>query len=235
VLCVRRRGAGKPLRRSVALLIDSFALALAMIAVLFAFGAFGWTGFETLRRVTFIVIGLAPVTFLIGILHARLARSAAADLFLDLAPDPAPSDVRDALARALRDPSVSLAYWLPEFESWADADGRAVELPKHDATRATTLIDRNGAHVAALVHDPSLGDEPELLAATTAGAAIALENGRLHVELKARLVELRGSRARVLEAGQEERSRLERNLHDGAQQRLIALSLESARRERRSP
>jgi signal transduction histidine kinase len=231
VLAVRRRGAGKPLRRSAALLVDSFALALVMIAVLFVFGTFGWPGFETIRRVTFVVIGIAPIAFLIGILHARLARSAMADLFVDLAPDPAPSDLRDALARALRDPSLTLAYWLPEFESWADADGQAVELPKGDQARATTLIDRNGDHMAALVHDPSLGDEPELLAAATAGAAIALENGRLHADLRARLAELRGSRARVLEAGQEERRRLERNLHDGAQQRLIALSLELTRLE----
>ena len=69
-------------------------------------------------------------------------------------------------------------------------------------------------------------DEPELLDAVSAGAAIALENGRLHAELPARLEELRGSRARVIEAGQKERQRLERDLHDGAQQRLIALSLE---------
>ena len=80
--------------------------------------------------------------------------------------------------------------------------------------------------MAALVHDPSLEDEPELLDAVSAAAAIALENGRLHAELKARLEELEGSRVRVIEAGQEERKRLERNLHDGAQQRLIALSLE---------
>ena len=231
VLAVRRRGAGKPLRRSAALLVDSFALALVMIAALFVFGAFGWPGFETIRRVTFLVIGVAPVAFLIGILHARLARSAVADLFVDLAPDPAPSDLRDALARALRDPSLTLAYWLPEFESWADGEGQAVELPEDDPTRATTLIDRDGAHMAALVHDPSLDDEPELLAAATAGAAMALENGRLNSELRARLAELRGSRARVLEAGQEERQRLERNLHDGAQQRLIALSLELSRLE----
>jgi signal transduction histidine kinase len=80
--------------------------------------------------------------------------------------------------------------------------------------------------VAALVHDASLDDEPELLNAVTAAAGIALENGRLHAELKARLEELRGSRARIVEAGQKERQRLERDLHDGAQQRLIASSLE---------
>ena len=74
--------------------------------------------------------------------------------------------------------------------------------------------------VAALLHDPSLEDEPELLAAATAGAGIALENARLHVELRARLEELRGSRARMVDVANKERQRLERNLHDGAQQRL---------------
>ena len=92
--------------------------------------------------------------------------------------------------------------------------------------RASTEIDRDGVHVAMLLHDPALHDEPELLAAVTAGAGMALDNARLQAELLARVDELRGSRARILEAGQQERQRLERNLHDGAQQRLIALSLE---------
>jgi signal transduction histidine kinase len=126
----------------------------------------------------------------------------------------------------LRDPSLSLVYWLPEFGTYADLKGQAVELPDESSSYATTLIDRNGERVAALIHDPVLDDEPELLSAVTAAAGIALENGRLQAEQKAHLEELRGSRARVIEAGQQERQRLERNLHDGAQQRLIALSLE---------
>ena len=89
-----------------------------------------------------------------------------------------------------------------------------------------TLIDNEGVHVAALIHEPALKDEPELLGGVTAAAAISLENARLHAELRARLEELKGSRARIVDAGQKERQRLERNLHDGAQQRLIALSLE---------
>ena len=80
--------------------------------------------------------------------------------------------------------------------------------------------------MAAMVFDRSLEDEPELLDAVAAAAGIALENGRLRAELRARLQELKGSRIRVLEAGRQERQRLERNLHDGAQQRLVALSLE---------
>jgi signal transduction histidine kinase len=96
-----------------------------------------------------------------------------------------------------------------------------------------TLVDREVEHVAALVHDPSLLDEPELLAAATAAAGMAVENGRLQADLRARLEELRGSRARVIDAGHKERQRLERNLHDGAQQRLIALSLELSLLEQR--
>jgi signal transduction histidine kinase len=99
-----------------------------------------------------------------------------------------------------------------------------VELPD-DEERTATLIDRNGQHVAALIHDPTLDDEPELLEAVGAAAEISLENARLHAELRARVEELRGSRARVIEAGQKERKRLERNLHDGAQQHLVALLL----------
>jgi signal transduction histidine kinase len=226
VLVVRRRGTGRPLRRSLALLHDSFALALVMIAVLAMRAALGISGFETIQRITFFVVGLAPLAFLVGLLHARLARSAVGDLLVELRADPAPSDLRDALARALRDPSLRLAYWLPQFRSWADLDGRAMELPNSDSGRATTLIDRDGERVAALLHDPALRDERELLDAVGAAAAIALENGRLHAELRARLEELKGSRARIVDAGQNERRRLERNLHDGAQQRLVALSLE---------
>ena len=158
--------------------------------------------------------------------QARLARTSVGDLLVELQDDPQPSDLRDALARALRDPTLTLAYWLPQFESWADTEGRPVDLPEAGGPRATTFIDRKGVAVAALVHSPSLRDEPELVAAVTAAAGIALENGRLQAELRARVDELAGSRARVIEAGQNERQRLERNLHDGAQQRLVALSLE---------
>ena len=226
LLVARRRTSGRPLRRSIALLIDSFALGLVMIAALLLAGALELSAFETIRRVTFAVIGIAPVAFLIALLDARLARSAVGDFVVELDADPGPTDLRDALSRALGDPSLAIAYWLPEFESWAGPDGRPVEPPAHENGRATTLIDRDGVHLAALVHNPSLGDEPERLEAVSAAAGIALENGRLHVDLRARLEELKGSRGRVIEAGQHERQRLERNLHDGAQQRLIALSLE---------
>jgi signal transduction histidine kinase len=101
-----------------------------------------------------------------------------------------------------------------------------MDVPDNGNGRATTVIDRDGEPVAALLHDASLREEPELLDAASAAAGISLNNARLHAELAARLDELRGSRVRVIEAGQKERQRLERDLHDGAQQRLVALSLE---------
>jgi signal transduction histidine kinase len=230
LLIVRWRGSGRPLRRSRALLVDSFGLALVMVAVLYLSAAFGLVGgqfaFELLRRVTLFAIGLAPLAFLVGLLDARLGRATVGDLLVELRSGTAPGDVRAALARALRDPSVSLVYWLPEFGGWVDAAGRPVELPDAGADRAVTLIDRGAEHLAALLHDPSLDDEPELLEAVAAAAAIALENGRLQAELRARLEELKGSRARIVEAADAERRRIERDLHDGAQQRMVAIALQ---------
>jgi signal transduction histidine kinase len=144
------------------------------------------------------------------------------ELVVELRTDPA--DLRTPLARALREPALQLLYWLPRFGTWADQDGQAVAL-SDDPARVTVIDDEGGDPMAALVHDPALREEPALLDAVTAAAAIALRTGRLQAQLRANVEELRGSRARVLEAGQRERRRLERDLHDGAQQRLVALSL----------
>ncbi|MGZ8769004.1 histidine kinase, partial [Aeromicrobium sp.] len=226
VIFLTRRRSGRPLRRSIDLLIDAFGLGLVMIAVLLSTTAFNVPGREPIRAITFMIVGLAPAAFLVGVLRAQLARSAVAELVLELRRDLEPADLRDALARALRDPSLSLAFWLPHFGSYTDVDGRPVQLQASDEHRARTLIERDGARVAMLLHDPAVNDEPELLDAVTAAAGMALENGRLDAELRARVEELKGSRARIVEAGHRERKRLERNLHDGAQQRLISLSLE---------
>jgi signal transduction histidine kinase len=234
VLVRRRRRLGRPRRRSIAFVIDSFAIALVMIAVLFLMATFDWPGFREVQRVTLFVVGLSPLAFLLGLLDARLARSAVGDLIVELRRDPPPQGLRDALSDTLRDPSLTLAYWLPAFQTYVDVNGRPVRLPDDD-TRTATLIDRNGEHVAALVHDRALDDEDQLLEAVGAAAGMSLENARLQAELRARVEELRGSRARVIDAGQKERQRLERNLHDGAQQRLIALSLRLSLLEKTLP
>jgi signal transduction histidine kinase len=232
LLLVRRRAEGHALRRQLALLVYAFSLSLVMIAFLLTVAVLGHQGFETTRRLTLFTLGLAPLAFLVGLLEARLSRSSIGDLMIELRTHPAPPDLRNALARALRDPSLSLVYWLPEFETWADLDGQPVTLPTQRG-RTATVIDHDGSPVAALVHDPALDEEPELLEAVGAAASLALENAQLYAERSAHLDELQRSRARIVEAGQSERKRLERNLHDGAQQRLVALSLELSLLERR--
>jgi signal transduction histidine kinase len=201
---------------SAAILLGSFLVVLDKFQV----------EFVPARWIVHLAFIAIPLVILVGILRSRLARSSVGELLVELRADPAPAELRNALSRALRDPSLTLAYWLPQFGSWSDLHGRSVALPTEDDGRAVTLIDRDGAHVAALIHDPVLTDEPELLDAVAAAAEIALENARLHAELRARLDGHQGSRARILDAGRTERKRLERDLHDGAQQRLIALSLE---------
>jgi signal transduction histidine kinase len=225
LLVVRARSSGRAARQS--LVTRVFALAVTALAIGLAARAFGAPGTEPFAKsVAFALLGFAPILLLAGFLRSRLARASLGELLVELRGKPAPADLRDAVARALRDPSVELVYWLPDFSSYSRLNGEPVTLPPSDDSRRTTLIEREGERVAALLHDPALDDEPELLGAVTAAAGIALENGRLHAELGARLEELRGSRARIVDAGQLERKRLERNLHDGAQQRLIALSLE---------
>jgi signal transduction histidine kinase len=225
-LLFRRRERGRSARKPAALLGDSYIVALAGLAALLIAARFQWGSFETIHRIAFVSLGLSPIVFLAGLLSARLARSGVGDLLVALHANPAPADLRDALAGALRDASLTLAYSLPESDSWADVDGEPVQVPSADPARATTLIERDGAPVAALIHDPLLEDERELLDAVSAAGGIALENARLQAELQARIQELKGSRGRVIEAEQNERQRLERNLHDGAQQRLVSLSLD---------
>jgi signal transduction histidine kinase len=173
-----------------------------------------------------------PVAVVAGFARARWARGAVAELLVTLQSNPH-GDLRAPLAQALGDPSLEVSYWLAKSGSYADAEGRAIDAPAGPGGRATTFIERDGARIAALTHDASLTDDAELLNAVTAAAGMALENGQLQAELKGRLDELEDSRARVIEAGHTERKRLERNLHDGTQQRLVALSMELAILQRR--
>jgi signal transduction histidine kinase len=134
-------------------------------------------------------------------------------------------DLQDALSRALGDPSLTLAYWYPAESRYVDADGRPVELPEADAGRRSTVIERDGQPVAALIHDPALQYNPRLVESACAAAGLSLDNERLAAELRARLVDLQASRARLVTAADDARRRIERDLHDGAQQQLVALKI----------
>ena len=166
-----------------------------------------------------------PLALLAGLLRARLARAAVGELILELERTP-PHGVRAALARALGDPGLDVAFWLAERREYVDADGHPVDLDSATATRTVTRLEHDGEPVAALVHDPSLLDEPELVRAAGGAARLALENARLHAEMRAQLTKVQESRVRIVAAADEERRRIERDLHDGAQQRLVALALQ---------
>ena len=134
-----------------------------------------------------------------------------------------PATMRERLARALGDPTLEVAYRI-EGGRYVDASGRPVELPA-SADRAVTPVTAGGEEVAVLIHDPALLDEPALVESVRATAALVLENERLAAEVRSQLAEVRASRGRIVAAADAERRRIERNLHDGAQQRLVTLSL----------
>jgi signal transduction histidine kinase len=134
--------------------------------------------------------------------------------------------VRELLAESLGDRTVAIAYWLPDRNAFVDEAGRPVELPEPGSGRAWTAVERDGRRVAAIVHDAALDTSPELVQAAASASSLAIDNERLKADLRARLEELRVSRLRIVQAADEARRRIERDLHDGAQQELLALALE---------
>jgi signal transduction histidine kinase len=179
-------------------------------------------------------VGLAalPLALLAGFLRARLARGHVGELVVHLEQS-TPGELRNELALALDDPTLEVALWLPEQREYVDAAGNAFPMPIDGPTRAVTRIEHDGRPLAVLVHDPTLRDEPKLVEAVAAAARLALVNARLHAEVRAQLDMVQESRARIVTAADEERRRIERDLHDGAQQRLVALALELRSAQRR--
>jgi signal transduction histidine kinase len=136
----------------------------------------------------------------------------------------APEATGAVLADALQDPSLELYFWFPETREYVDADGRVVTDPAARG-RAVTPVRRGTLQLACIAHDPALGARPNLLSSVITAAGLAIEVERLRVEVRRRLAEVEESRARIVTVGDEERRRLERDLHDGAQQRLVSLGL----------
>ena len=172
-----------------------------------------------------VVLVVWPLALLLGLLRSQLDRSAVSRLIVELGAGlPVPERLRSALAATLHDPTLQLAYWLPERHVFVDPAGAPVRVaPARD--RALTYLERDGEQIAVLVHDPVLAGEPELVAAVAAGAGLAVQNERLHAEVRNQLREVRASRARIVEAAAGARRRVERDLHDGAQQRLVTVAL----------
>jgi signal transduction histidine kinase len=173
-----------------------------------------------------------PLAMLWGLLRARLARVHVSELVVHLEETPV-DGLRDEIAVALEDPTLAVGFWIPDRGIYVDSAGSELAVPEDGGERAVTLIEHDGAPLAVLVHDPTLREEPKLVEAVAAAARLALVNARLHAEVRAQLETVQASRARIVAAADEERRRIERDLHDGAQQRLVALALElrSAQRQ----
>jgi signal transduction histidine kinase len=171
-----------------------------------------------LRCVALIIVALGLQW---AVLDARLQRRSVARIVAELGEAPPPGSLEPALARAMGDPELRITYWLPASQRYVDGRGRPVEEPGPTSERAVTPLVRAGQQVALVAHSAAFAAlEREIGAAVR----LALENERLQAEVLAQLHDLRISRTRIVESGDAERRRLERNLHDGAQQRLLALS-----------
>jgi signal transduction histidine kinase len=225
LLAVRWRRASRPQRRAVMPVAVAGAVAIAAIAASFVTWVLRAPGASVLGMVAWFAAAAIPVAVLVVFIQRRLARGAVAGLVVELGTGSPAGDLRGALARALGDPSLALAYWYPAESRYVDSDGRPVELPRAGAGRRSTVIERGGQPVAALIHDPALQYNSALIDSVCAAAGLSLDNERLAAELRARLVDLQASRARLVTAADEARRRIERDLHDGAQQQLVALRI----------
>lgn len=171
-----------------------------------------------------LAVGAFALGFLWTVVRARRLRAAVARLTAELGEAPPPGTLRQALAVAVGDPALEVAYWLPASRRYVGADGKPIETPVPRQGRAVTPIVRDGRPLAVVAHDSALLDGSGFEREIGSAARLAVENERLQAEVLAQLEDLRASRARIVESGDAERRRLERDLHDGAQQRLIALS-----------
>jgi signal transduction histidine kinase len=187
----------------------------------------------TLGRIEQAAVIVLPLTFLLGLARARLRHTRVSKLVVELGNLPAPHELEGSLSRALGDPSLRVGVF--DGARYVRANGEELCLPEDDSPYVATLLEREGQPLALMVHDRALLDEPGLVEATAAATRLAVENERLQAEIRAQLEEVRASRQRIVAAQDEERRRVERNLHDGAQQRLLRLSMALQVAESRLP
>jgi signal transduction histidine kinase len=230
VLTVRLRQATTIGRRTTVPILTS----VIAVAATFAAGAAsrgGGAGAETLERLGWFSTATAltvPCAFLAGMLGARVFAGGALErLVARLSGGADDVSIRGILADALGDPSLTVAFWRPQRSEYVDAGGRPVQPPTGTA-RSATIVRREREPLAMIVHDAALDAEPGLVAAAGGAALMMLENARLEADLRASVADLRASRARLASAADAGRREIERNLHDGAQQRLVALRMRLA-------
>jgi signal transduction histidine kinase len=227
LLVVRYRRSGHRQRRLLRLPYLSILAAVVLFSALSALaapqGVSAWgLSPETLLAMQLVTLLGVPLCFLIGLLHERLAYKRIGELVVSLAGS-READLEHSLAVALGDPQLRVSF--PVADGYVDTQGRPATAPEEDVRTAVTAVGEDGAPMALIRHDRSLSDEPALLTAAGSATRLILENARLQAEVRAQLLEVRESRARIVTATNEARARLERDLHDGAQQRLLAVGI----------
>jgi PAS domain S-box-containing protein len=183
VLIRRWRAAGVALRRILLPVYLAGAGALALLLVSNVMSSFSSGAADALGPVFLILFGTVPIAFLLGILRSRLARGSVAGLAVALGQG---RQLRAAIADAVGDPTLELAYCVDDGNRFVDRDGRRFELPRGGSGRAATMVELEGRRIGALVYDASLREEdPELVDSVAATVALALDNERLQAELQA--------------------------------------------------
>ena len=168
---------------------------------------------------------IIPVAISYGVLQRRLARLRVADLVMQVNAAASPAGVQEALSRTLADPGLRVLFWSADPGGYVDVHGRPASDEPTDGQLAFPVTYRDGGPLAMVHANASVAHYRQLLDAALAASSLSLENAALHASLLARLAEVRESRARLAEAAVGERRRIERDLHDGAQQALLALGL----------
>ena len=168
---------------------------------------------------------LLPYGFVLSIVVSTFfAATALKKIVARLVESPSAAQLRATLAESLDDPSLELGFRLEQADGFVDSAGKPFASTP-PAGQSSTPVTRNGETVAVIMHDAALDTDPELVAAAGQALLLAVENGRLTAELQSTNTELRATRARIVATGDAERRKIERDLHDGAQQHLAALSI----------
>ncbi len=222
ILARRWAGTTGPLRRAVLL---SGGLVMGLLAVWYAalLAHVDPGVLRGLEDARYVVLATVPFAFLAGLLSSRVTGAAAVSELLTRLGDP--SVRRTGVADALAGTSLELAHWVPDRGEYVNGAGERVALPSEGSDRAVTPLAPGDKPDAVLIYDTTREDERELVRAVAAATTLGLENERLARDLQAKVEELTASRTRIVESGDAARRRLERDLHDGAQQRLVSVAL----------
>lgn len=221
LLLTRWRRASRPLRRALNPVLATGLVAAAVISatapVAFSLPQTS-SAPDAINLLWGVTLSAVPVGFVVGLLRTRMALAGVARLVADLNRPLSPRALRDALARALGDPTLEVGLAVRHTDLFRDVDGELLRLPEPDDGRTVTWLEREGTPYAVLLHDPALAHQDELVLAAGQAAGLALDNARLQREVQA-------VSSRLVDTADAARRGIERDLHDGAQQSLVAMSL----------